>query len=126
MYVRDNNPHFLEESCRNWTLSTMRESCLDIPETKVDDIARTVLTKKKNDDSNQDNNNEAENIVVDEEDEGNTNNKSDDKSNPDECVDECLNVGDIFWGKHGRVWYAAVVAALEDVPKNICQYFIRQ
>ena len=85
-------------------------------------IARDVLTKRKNDDGNQDNNNQAENIAVGEEDEGDTNNKSDDESNADECADECLKIGDIFWGKHGRVWYAAVVAALEDLPKNICQY----
>ena len=123
MYAHDNNLYFLEESCLNWTVNAMRESCLDTPETKVDDIARGVLTKKKNDDSNQDNNNEAENIVVDEEDEENTNSESDNESNPDECTDECLNISDIFWGKHGRVWYAAVVA---DVPKNIRQYFICQ
>ena len=89
-------------------------------------IARGVLTKRKNDDGNQDNDNQAENIAVDEEDEGDTNNKSDDESNADECTDECLKIGDIFWGKHGRVWYAAVTAALADLPKNICQYLFRR
>ena len=79
------------------------------------------MMKKKNDDGNQDNDNQAENIAVNEEDERDTNNKSDNESNANECADECLNIGDIFWGKHRRVWYAAVVAALEDLPKNIRQ-----
>ena len=52
----------------------------------------------------------------------NADNKCDDESDTDDCADDCFNIVDIVWGKYGRIWYPAVVAALEDVPKNICQY----
>ena len=103
MYARDKTLYFLEESCLNCTVSTMCESCLDTPEAKTDDIAKGVPAKKKTDGGNQDDDNQAENIAVDEEDERNTDNVSDDESDADECADECLNIGDIIWGKHGRV-----------------------
>lgn len=57
-------------------------------------------------------------------DEGNTDNESD-KSHTDESANECLNIGDTVWGKHGRVLHPVVVAALEDVPKIICQHLAR-
>ena len=112
----------MEEWGLNGTVSTMCELCLDIQEVKVDDIARGVPTKKKNDDGNQDGNNQAENIAVDDEDEGNTDKESDDESDAGVCADECLNIGDIVWGKRGMAWYPVVVAALEDVPENIRQH----
>ena len=122
MYVRDDTLYFLEESCLNCTVSTMHESCLDSPEAKFDDIARSVPTKKKTDDGNQDEDNQAGNIVGGEEDERNTNNESDNESDADKCADECLNIGDVVLDKHGIVWYPAVAAVLDDVPKNIRQY----
>ena len=62
---------------------------------------------------------------MDEEDEGNTGNESDDESDADDCADESLNIVDIVWSNHGRVWYPAVVATLEDIPENIRQYLRR-
>lgn len=116
-------PSFFKESCLNCAVSTTCQSCLINPEAKVDDIAKSATTKKKND-GNQGGDNQAENIAAGKVDEGNTDNESD-KSHADESANECLNIGDTVWGKHGRVLHPVVVAALEDVPKIICQHLAR-
>ena len=30
-----------------------------------------------------------------------------------------MSIGDIVWGKHGRIWYPARVCSNEEVPDNI-------
>ena len=107
---------FFKESCLNCVVSTTCQSCLHNPEAKVDDIA-----KKKKTDGNQGGDNQAENTAAGKVDEGNNDHESD-KSHVDESANECFNIGDTVWGKHGRVSHPVVVAALEDVPKIICHH----
>ena len=32
---------------------------------------------------------------------------------------ECVTVGDVVWGKHGRIWYPAQVCSIDEVPNDI-------
>ena len=38
---------------------------------------------------------------------------------------ECINIGDIVWGKHGRTWYPARVMGRDELPDDILQYLGR-
>ena len=61
------------------------------------------------------------NEIHDSEDEGQTDVVSENEDNSIEYYEEnyCISVGDIIWGKCGRIWYPARVCTLNDIPNNL-------
>ena len=64
----------------------------------------------------------------DDEDDGKTDDNLDSDSDDEEetrDVDECTNIGDIVWAKHGRAWYPATIVGLDVVPPQVLQHLGR-
>ena len=114
--VKDDKLYFATESCTN---CKVHEMCADCAGATLD-ADRTYIRQGNNDDEVI----ESESIVRDSEDEGKTDDDSDDEAGERE-ENECIHIGDIVWGKHGRVWYPAKVVGQEEVPELVLQHLGR-
>ena len=112
-YVRGENLYFSEQSCTDCTISKMCQECSTTPDaTMTDHLRRATSTTEPVD---------VEEPLVDGDDDGNTDDddlSGESENESDGEGEDCVTIGDIVWGKHGRVWYPAKVVSNEDVPAN--------
>ena len=61
------------------------------------------------------------NTIQDPDDDGQSDLETDDNESDKTATGDNINVGTIVWGKHGRIWYPAVVVSRDEVPNITLQ-----
>ena len=120
--VNDEKLYFKTLSCTNCAVNVLCDTCSSSPDAdksyihranEQEDIAAEGEIQEERGD---------EELIIDEEDDGKTDDDSDLEEEDEvesEDVNECNNIGDIVWGKHGRTWYPAIVVGMEEIPHDV-------
>ena len=110
MIVSQNNLYAKEITCTTCTSSNVCDSC------KEHVFATSKDVVNPSGDEDEDDEVEDENNIHDPADDGQSDLEADEEES-DEAIDGHINVGTIVWGKHGRIWYPALVVSRDEVPE---------
>lgn len=117
--VKDGKLYFANQSCTDCRVNKICDSCSAEPDADESYIKRV--------DAEEETDTQVDGFR-DDEDDGKTDDDSDSDSDDEEetrDVDECTNIGDIVWAKHGRTWYPATIVGLDVVPPQVLQHLGR-